>query len=112
MPVTNPDYSTLDYEQLAEEIGLKVKHIPLLIMSFVEESVPIAQSLKSDIERREYREIQAQAHSIKGSAANLRFNELSAMAKEMEHAAADKNISFEYMLYLEAIQKAIESIKV
>ncbi|MDQ7066935.1 MAG: hypothetical protein Q9M40_02420 [Sulfurimonas sp.] len=38
MPVTNPDYSSIDHQKMAGDIGLKVKHIPLLIASFLEES--------------------------------------------------------------------------
>jgi HPt (histidine-containing phosphotransfer) domain-containing protein len=112
MPLTNPDYSQLNHEEMAKAIGLKVKHIPMLVGSFLEESSPILERLQTAIEVNNYSEIQSSAHSIKGSAGNLRFSELSEMAKEIEHAAANADASFEYATYFDAIKKAISTISV
>ena len=112
MPISNPDYSNLIHEDLAKEIGLKVKHIPSLIGSFLEETPELLSSLEDAINLKNYSSIRASAHSIKGSAANLRFNELSLMAKEMEHAASSEDSLFNYENYFEAMQKAINSIKI
>ena len=110
MALTNPDYSVLNHEEMAKAIGLKAKHIPILVGSFIEESTPILEKLAKAIEAKEYQEIQSLAHSIKGSAGNLRFAELSEMAKEMEHAGAAADESFEYGAYLAAIQGAMGTI--
>ncbi|MEA2073480.1 MAG: Hpt domain-containing protein [Campylobacterota bacterium] len=112
MPITNPDYSNLDHEAIAKEIGLKVKHIPILIGSFLEETPELLSSLEKEIGMKNYSSIRASAHSIKGSAANLRFNELSLMAKEIEHAASSEDSLFDYVSYVKAMQKAINSIKI
>lgn len=112
MPITNPDYSNLDYEAMAKSIGLKAKHMPMLIGSFVEESSSILLNLEAALSSKSYSDIKAQAHSIKGSAGNLQFNELYEMAKEMEHSAGSEDSSFAYEEYFTAIQKAINSIKI
>ena len=110
MPITNPNYANLDYEEMATAIGLKAKHVPLLVASFLEEAKPLLETIHNAIENKEYTTLQSAAHSIKGSSGNLRFSELYDMAREMELAAKDANDSFEYGAYLEAIRKAIETI--
>jgi len=110
MPLTNPDYSVLNHEEMAKAIGLKAKHIPMLVGSFLEESAPILENLENAVNSNNYKDIQSFAHSIKGSAGNLRFLELSDMAKEMEHAGAAEDAAFEYNKYLEALKAAIGTI--
>jgi len=112
MAILHPNYSDLNYDEMAKSIGLKPKHIPLLLSSFLEESEAILPKLKISIENNSYEEIREAAHSIKGSAGNMRFNEIYEMAKEMELSAADANGSFEYTEYLEAITTAVASIKI
>jgi len=110
MPVLNADYSGIKYEETAKSIGLKPKHIPMLIASFVEESVLILNSLEDSIYTKNYEKIKSNAHSIKGSAGNLKFNEVYEMSKEIEHSAAQQNSDFDYEAYLEAIKSAIVTI--
>ena len=110
MPIQNADYSDLNYDDMAAAIGLKVKHMPMLTGSFVEESTEIIKSLSDAINSNDFKTIKANAHSIKGSAGNLKFNEVYEMAKEMEHSAEQSDTSFEYNAYLEAIKTAINTI--
>jgi len=111
MPITNPDYSDLNYEEMAKTIGLKPKHMPMLIGSFLDEAAPILETLSVAIASNDYATVKTAAHSIKGSAGNLRFNEIYEMSKELEHAGAAADSSFEYTNYLEAIKQAIATIK-
>ncbi len=111
MPLLNPDYSNLDYDALAGEIGLKPKHIPMLIGSFLEESVSILEKLENAIASKEFAEVKLHAHSIKGSAGNLKFHEIYEMAKDMELAAASGDDTFDYRSYFNAIETAIQTIE-
>jgi len=112
MPIINPDYSNLNHEEMAASIGLKVKHMPMLIASFLEESTPILETLSAQVSANDYTGIRSSMHAIKGSSANLRLSELSEMAKEVEHAAEASNGSFDYSAYLEAMKKALNTIAV
>ncbi len=105
-----PDYSTLDMEAMAKEIGLKVKHIPMLVGSFLGESSEILIRLESAIATKDYDAISHNAHSIKGSAGNLRFNEIYEMAKAMEMAAKESDSSFAYEETFDFIKKGIATI--
>jgi HPt (histidine-containing phosphotransfer) domain-containing protein len=110
MPILDADYSRVNYEDMARAIGLKPKHIPLLIASFIEESGSMMDALKDAIEVKDYEKIRSSAHAIKGSAGNLKFSEVYEMAKDVEFAGAKGESSFEYEAYFEAIKTAIGTI--
>ena len=110
MSIKNADYSTINFDEMAASIGLKAKHIPMLIGSFVGEAAEILSALQMAISHNDYKGIQRSAHSIKGSAGNLKFNEVYAMAKEMELNAEKENSNFEYKLYFDAMKAAIATI--
>ena len=110
MAFVAPDYSNLNFDEMATAIGLKPKHIPILIMSFTEESKTILEKLKIAIAEKNYSDIQHHAHSIKGSAGNLKFNELYEMAKEMEFAGKDSNATFAYDEAFSAMEAGINTI--
>ena len=110
MPITNPNYSELNHEEMAASIGLKAKHIPMLVGSFLEETGPILENLTSAIASTDYTAIKSSAHSVKGSAGNLRFNEVYEMCKEMELAANESDSSFDYSAYLTAVKSAVATI--
>lgn len=111
MPILRADYSNINKEEMAEAIGLKPKHIPMLIGSFLDESLSILNALEESIDAKDYDKIKSNAHAIKGSAGNLRFDAVYEMAKEMELSASAKNEELNYSAYLEAIKSAIATIQ-
>lgn len=110
MSILIADYSNINHDEMAQEIGLKAKHIPILVASFLEESVTILEKLQIAIESKNYQDIKSQAHAIKGSAGNLRFNEVYEMTKEMELSASDAKADFDYQAHLDAVKKAVKTI--
>ena len=111
MPITTPNYSNISLDEMAAVIGLKPKHMPILIMSFLEESATILETMGGAITSNDYETIRTTAHSIKGSAGNLHFTEVYEMAKELENAAGSSNREFDYSGYYQAISSAIATIK-
>lgn len=105
-----PIYSNLNAELMATKIGLKPKHIPMLVGSFVDESHTILASLKKAIEAMDFEAIRMQAHSIKGSSGNLKFDELYEIAKSMEFAAKDSDATYDYHDVYRVITDSISSI--
>ena len=110
MPILNANYSDLDFDEMALSIGLKPKHIPMLIGSFLEESESILTSLADAIESNDFDSIKLHAHSLKGSAGNLKFTEVYEMSREMELAASESNADFDYKAYLTAVSSALATI--
>jgi len=110
MAIVDANYAEMNFEEMAAAIGLKPKHMPMLIASFIDESGPILSDLESAIGAQDFPTIKLKAHSIKGSAGNLKFNAIYEMAREMEFAGQDSNADFNYTAYLDAIKKAIATI--
>ena len=110
MAILNPDYTNLNFEDMATAIGLKAKHMPMLVGSFLDESVTILNNLESAISANDFIEIKAHAHSIKGSAGNLKFDDIYNMAKDMELSASDSNSAFDYKAHFTSIKDAISTI--
>ena len=105
-----PSYNNLSAEEMASKIGLNVKHIPILVQSFTDESIGILHGLEEAISTMDYDAIANTAHSIKGSSGNLKFVEMYELAKDIELSAKDKKADFPYAEACASIKKAIESI--
>ena len=105
-----PSYNNLSAEEMASQIGLNVKHIPILVQSFTDESEKIMADLEAAIASKNYADISSYAHSIKGSSGNLKFTEMYELAKDLELSAKDGAEDFPYEEACASIKKAIESI--
>lgn len=110
MSILEVNYSNINYDEMAVSIGLKPKHIPLILSSFISETTTLLNVLKEHVNTMDSDKIRACAHAIKGSAGNLKFNEIYEIAKEMEAACLEERNDFKYEVYIEAIERAIKTI--
>nr|WP_321266931.1 Hpt domain-containing protein [uncultured Sulfurimonas sp.] len=110
MPILRADYSKITQEEMAEKIGLKLKHMPALLSSFIKEIRLVLQELEKAVENKDFASIRKYAHLIKGSAGNLRFDEVYEMSRELELEATQENSEFEFKAYVQAIKEALKSI--
>jgi HPt (histidine-containing phosphotransfer) domain-containing protein len=105
-----PSYANIDAEDMAAKIGLNVKHIPILVQSFLDEGATIMTQMTAAINDNDYEKISLTAHSIKGSAGNLKFDAIYELAKEIELSAKDAKDAYPYAEACESLKKAIDSI--
>ena len=105
-----PSYDNISAEQMAAKIGLNVKHIPILVQSFTDESKIIIEQLEMAINTKNYDGISNAAHSIKGSSGNLKFDDMYELAKEIELSAKASKEDYPYEEACSSLKKAIESI--
>ena len=105
-----PSYNNISAEEMAAAIGLNIKHIPVLIQSFTQESIGILENLEAAIEAKNYENISSHAHSIKGSSGNLKFKEIYELAKDMELCAKEGREDYPYADACKSLKKAIQSI--
>ena len=110
MAILSAEYSNLNYEEMAKSIGLKPKHIPMLLASFAEEITGVVTQLDSAVTANDFTAVVSHAHAIKGSAGNLRLNELYEMSKDIELAAKANNSGFDYYGHVNAIKIIMETI--
>ena len=112
MAILKADYSKISHEDMAALIGLKSKHVPIILTSFLDETKSLLNALEESVTLKDCEKIRLNAHAIKGSAGNLRFIEIENMAKEMEQAGIEKNCDFNYKEYIWAIDGSIKTILV
>jgi len=105
-----PSYANIDAEDMAAKIGLNVKHIPILVQSFLDEGATIMTQMLAAINDNDYEKISMTAHSIKGSAGNLKFDAIYDLAKEVELSAKDAKTDYPYGEACTSLQTAINSI--
>jgi HPt (histidine-containing phosphotransfer) domain-containing protein len=91
-------------------MGIKVKHIPRLMNSFMDESKAIMEKLEDAIEYKYYEQIEKYAHSLKGSSGNMHFDDLSELCRMMELASRDEDTAFEYKEYKNKIAEELSRI--
>ena len=101
----------VDSKEIASVLGISEAHIPLLVGSFLDESKEILENLFSGVTAKNYTEITLHAHSIKGSSANLRFNDIAELAKSIELAAKNEDSSFAYDERSKELKALIEAIE-
>ena len=110
MAILSADYANLDYEAMANIIGLKAKHMPMLLESFLEEANVSVTQIQNAIDGNDLTNLALYAHAIKGSSGNLRLNELYEMSKDMELSAKANDVSFDYQGHLDAVKSSMETI--
>ncbi len=101
---------TVNYSEIAEALKIPEKHIPLLIGSFINESVTIFEQLSEAIASQDYEKIGLHAHSLKGSAANLRLTPISDLALTMEQAGKAADAAYDYEGKYSELKALVDSI--
>lgn len=101
----------VDTKEIASVLGISEAHIPLLVGSFLDESKSILENLSTAVAANDFENITLNGHSIKGSAANLRLNEVSELAKSIEMAGKNKDSSFDFSGSCQRLKAMIEDIQ-
>jgi len=95
----------IDIAQLKKELLLEDDEVRLLLQTFVSKMKKSFPVLTQAIDKQEYKKISLEAHSIKGSAANFRFNRLEELSKAMELNARREDEGFDYKKALEEMEE-------
>ncbi|MDD5052548.1 MAG: ATP-binding protein [Sulfuricurvum sp.] len=88
--------SKIDMEHLKSALMLETDQIEKLLVIYRQKMEHSFQELFSAIDNKEYEDIAFIAHSIKGSSANFRFDELSRLSYVIEEFAVNKDADFDF----------------
>lgn len=102
----------IDAEAIAAQLGIPAQHISLLMGAFIEEAKGILDALESAIQTQDFKQIALHAHSIKGSSANLRIDEVSQIALKLEQAGKALDAKFDYATQFTVLKELIATIPV
>lgn len=82
----------MNFNKLAEDIGLEVDEFVELVELFVESSTPYLERLQSAIDKGDTQQAVVAAHYIKGAAGNLGFTEIYDLSKAIEEKARQNSL--------------------
>ncbi|MCH9813427.1 MAG: Hpt domain-containing protein [Epsilonproteobacteria bacterium] len=100
----------MNIEQIAQTLGFETEEIFMLLEMFLENANDSMHLLESSIKQNDYEEIKNAAHAIKGSAANLLFEEITQIAGEIEVAAKSKD-PMDYTRHFVKLQEALSDLE-
>jgi signal transduction histidine kinase/CheY-like chemotaxis protein/HPt (histidine-containing phosphotransfer) domain-containing protein len=89
-------YSNIDMEHLKAALMLETAQVEKLLEMYKSKMEHSLDELKSAVEQNDYEVIQRIAHSIKGSSANFRFEELFRLASLIEESATQRDTEFDF----------------
>ena len=102
----------LDMNKAREELMLSNEEIVMLVNLYIKKMQKIIPELKTAIENVDFKKIHSIAHSIKGSSANFRLENLQSMSDELEKMAKKEDLKYNYMNTFENIKAAVQAIKI
>lgn len=86
----------INMEHLKSALMLDEEQIVYLLQVYQEKMTRTLRELKEAIVKQDFESIAKVAHSIKGSSANFRFDELSRLASVIEDSAGNKETDFDF----------------
>ncbi len=103
---------TIKLQDIANKVRFTQDNTKKLIEIFYTSSNTILENILIAIEKKDFESIHRNAHSLKGSSANLLFSNVAKIAQEIEDAAAHKkNYSYkEQVLNIKDILKRTQII--
>ena len=101
----------ISVSKLAEELMLEEEQVERLLSIFMKKMEESLIELESAIQKRDYKVINHLAHSIKGSSSNFRIEALVSLAYELEKAAYQEDVEFEFEKIYEEIAKTFKTLK-
>jgi CheY-like chemotaxis protein len=98
-------------QALQLELQLDLEQIKTLFAIYIKKMDESLEKLQEAVQKREFEKISKLAHSIKGSSANFRLEEIQKLANLMEKSAKNSDEDFDYKTYLIKIEELYNRVK-
>ncbi len=82
----------MDFESIATNLGLDKEDLDELLEIFTTTSFSDIEKINFGLKENNAQQVSQAAHSIKGASANLGFEEIASLSKDIEMAAKEGNI--------------------
>jgi HPt (histidine-containing phosphotransfer) domain-containing protein len=99
----------LDIDKLANELGFEAEDIQMLVTMFVESANQSLANIEGALQSGDFQTLSSEAHSIKGSAANLKLDSISKLALIIEQASKN-DLECDYKAVISKLSSEIEKI--
>jgi len=100
----------MNLQHLAENIGFELDEFLELVDLFLETTDADVKNLKAAIQQQDAKSVAASAHSIKGAAGNMGFQEIYDLAKNIEMDAREKQLG-QALAHTDAIYGELKNLK-
>jgi PAS domain S-box-containing protein len=100
-----------ELEKAEKEYDLTPEFEKELLETFLTSSKGSLNNIIMALSTGDFETIRQEAHSIKGSARSLGFEEIGELAKDIEYAARDRNSEFNYLEHVEKISEYIKLVE-
>ena len=107
-PITHSDM-VRTLKEVEKNLGLSPQIIAKLMDKFIASNSEQLTIMREAVEENDFDQIMQSAHSIKGAAATMRFNEYARMAEMMETKSLNGE-EYDYLNALEVMERYAESI--
>ena len=101
----------LDKQKALRELGIPEEMYDELLRDFIQQSEEPLKQLEGLVLTGDFEEIRKAAHFIKGSAGNMRVEEMYSIAKEVEFAAKDAGDKSTIGENIAKLRSAFEELK-
>ena len=102
----------IDLQRLKDELLLDDDEVLLLLNTFLKKMKKSIPVLSESIAKEDYYKISLEAHSIKGSASNFRFEDLEELSRSIEDAARKEKKDFDYKGVLNKIEEIMQDMSI
>ncbi|MCF6248546.1 MAG: Hpt domain-containing protein [Desulfobacula sp.] len=82
----------MDFQDLASRLGIDDEDFMELVELFVVTTLSDIEKIKKSVQKKNCHDASAAAHSIKGAAGNMGFNDMFELAKTMEMQAREESL--------------------
>ena len=103
-------FNMVEFKELKDELLLNDNELGLLLSTFFQKMKKSLPELLDAIEKKDYKKISLESHSIKGSASNFRFTNLESMAKDLEQHSKKVDKEFNYLNTFNEIEKILAKL--
>ncbi len=100
----------IDLQRLQKELQLEPDNLKMLLNIYAKKMRELLPKLDAAIAAKDFAAIAKNAHAIKGSSANFRFEELQRLAAVIEESATQNDTVFEYEEACEVLRKSYEQL--
>ena len=80
-----------DLKHIAQELGFPLDDVKMIVNVVFEDTEKSMQEIEKMYEKKAWKQIAYEVHSIKGSAANMKLTKLSQLALQLEQSAQDED---------------------
>ncbi len=101
---------TIDFTELANDIGVDVEYLTPLFEVFSRECDRLFPLLENALENQNFSDLHEYSHALKGLIGNMRLDDLHQMITEIDNAAKTGNSAYPYAQSISLLKSEVSKL--